>query len=262
MQLQSVMNQYPKPNTIYLDMKNREKNKLRMYQAVRRVIQSNNASWNGLAAFEDAVTRFSQKVTELENLAYQKSKALLGMKSKRDQKREEIAEQALYVSNALYAYASKIQDEKLKADVHYSPSELNYSPLPVFLRIVNGLINTANDNLNDLTDYGIDQNMIDNLTLAHMEFIEISNLPRQGVVSRKVMTQQITNTVNEIDEVLKNQLDKLIVLLSKDDPTFVMTYEGARTIIDTPATRRSKAEDDEDTIEGSDFPEDVGNNSP
>ena len=36
-----------------------------MYQAVKRVIQSNNASWNGLAAFEDAVTRFSTKVTEL-----------------------------------------------------------------------------------------------------------------------------------------------------------------------------------------------------
>ncbi len=233
-----------------------------MYQAVRRVIQSNSTSWNGLVAFENAVTRFSQKVTELENLAYKKSKALLGMKSKRDQKREKIAEQTLYLSNALYAYASKIQDEKLKADVHYSPSELNYSPLPVFLRLVNGIINTANDNFNELADYGVDQNMIDDLTLAHMEFIEISNLPRQAIVSRKVMTQQITNTVNDIDEVLKSQLDMLIVLLRKDDPTFVMTYEGARTIIDTPATRRSKAADDEDTIDGADFPEDVGNNSP
>lgn len=233
-----------------------------MYQAVRRVIQSNNASWNGLAAFENAVTRFSQKVTELENLAYQKSKALLGMKSKRDQKREEIAEKALYVANALYAYASKIKDEKLKADVKYSPSELNYSPLSVFMRLVNGLINTANDNVNEIADYGVDQNRIDDLTLAHMEFIEISNLPRQAIVSRKVITQQIDNAITDIDDVLKSQLDKLIVLLTKDAPTFVMTYEGARTIIDTPATRRSKVEDDEDTEDGSDFPEDVGNNSP
>lgn len=233
-----------------------------MYQAVQRVIQSNNASWNGLAAFEDAVIRFSQKVTELENLAYKKSKALLGMKSTRDRKREEIAEMALYVSNALYAYASKINNEKLKADVHYTPSRLNYSSLSVFLRIVNGLINTANDNVNELEDYGVDQNLIDDLTLAHMEFIEISNLPRQGIVSRKVITQQITYTVNEIDDLLKSQLDKLIVLLSKDDPTFVMTYEGARTIIDSPATRRPKSEDDDDISEDTDFPEDVGNNSP
>ena len=233
-----------------------------MYQAVRRVIQSNNASWNGLVAFENAVTRFSQKVTELENLTYSKSKAVLGMKSKRDKKREAIAEQALYVSNALFAFASTIQDEKLKADVNYTPTRLNYSPVSVFLQIVNGLIDRANENASDLEDYGVDQNMIDNLTLEYMEFIEISNLPRQAIVSRKVITQQINETVMDIDEVLKSQLDRLIVLLTKDDPTFVMTYEGSRTIIDTPATRRSKTYDDEDTIEGSDFPEDVGNNSP
>ena len=243
-------------------MRNKIKNKLRMYQAVRRVIQSNNASWNGLVAFENAVTRFSQKVTELENLTYSKSKAVLGMKSKRDKKREAIAEQALYVSNALFAFASTIQDEKLKADVNYTPTRLNYSPVSVFLQIVNGLIDRANENASDLEDYGVDQNMIDNLTLEYMEFIEISNLPRQAIVSRKVITQQINETVMDIDEVLKSQLDRLIVLLTKDDPTFVMTYEGSRTIIDTPATRRSKTYDDEDTIEGSDFPEDVGNNSP
>lgn len=235
-----------------------------MYQAVRRVIQSNSASWNGLAAFENAVTRFSQKVTELENLAYKKSKALLGMKSTRDQKREAIAEQALYVSNALYAYASTIKDEKLKAEVHYSPSELSYSPLSVFMRLVNGLINAANDNVNELADYGVDQSKIDDLTLAHMEFIEISNLPRQAIVSRKVITQQITNAVHEIDDVLKSQLDKLIVLLTNQDPTFVMTYEGARTIIDRPATRRAKNEDVdvEDESDDSIFPDGQGNNSP
>jgi hypothetical protein len=76
------------------------------------------------------------------------------------------------------------------------------------------------------------------------------------------MTQQITNAVHEIDDVLKSRLDKLIVLLTKDDPTFVMTCEGARTIINRPAKRRAKAADDEETIDGADFPEDVGNNSP
>lgn len=233
-------------------MNNIVKNKLRMYQAVRRVIQSNNASWNGLAAFENAVTRFSQKVTELENLTYKKSKALLGIKSKRDQKREAIIQQALFVANALYAYAANIGDEKLKADVNYSPSKMKYAPISKFLQIVNGLINTANDHLNDLGDYGIDQPLMDDLTLAHMEFIEMANLPRQAVVSRKVMTQKIKSTVSDIDTVLNDQLDKLIVLLTEQDPTFVMTYEGARTIIDRPATRKGTDDELEDDFDDGD----------
>ncbi len=241
-----------KANTIYFNMRNRTKNKLRMYQAVMRVIQSNNASWNGLVAFEDAVTRFSQKVTELENLTYKKSKALMGMKSKRDKKREEVAEQAQYVANALCAYASKIGDEKLKVDSHYSPTRLKYSPVSVFLQIVNGLINAANDHLADLEDYGVNQAKVDDLTLAHMEFIEIGNLPRQAVVSRKVMTRKIKETVSEIDGVLNDQLDKLIVLLTDQDPTFVMTYEGARTIIDRPATRKGSIDESDIDFEDGD----------
>ncbi|MDX1652983.1 MAG: hypothetical protein R3277_10855 [Brumimicrobium sp.] len=251
-----------KSDTNFYTMKNAVKNKLQMYQSVLKVIQSNQASWNGLVAFENAVTRFSQKVTELENLTYQKSKIIMGMRSKRDKKRDEIVEKALHLGNALYALASAIGDEKLKADVHYSPSRLRYAPITTFMQIVNGLINTANDLIADLADYGVDQNMVDDLTLAHMEFIEISNLPRQAIVSRKVLVQQIGNTVSEIDEVLKSQLDRLIVLLNSSAPGFVMTYEGARVIIDTPATRRSKSTGNDDLIDESESPPGENDNSP
>jgi len=259
---QSGMPHHFKSNTILFIMQNRVKNKLQMYQAVRRVLQSNNEKWNGLTAFQNAVIQFSQKVTELESLTYKKSKALVGIKSTRDRKREEVTDMALRVSNCLYAYASHLLDEKLKAEVKYSPTKLKYAPIATFLQIVNGLINHANDHVEELEDYGINQEFIEDMTLTYMEFVEIANLPRQAVISRKVLSHNIKATISDIDDVLKDQLDKLIIIFTNDAPSFVFTYDSARTIIDRPATYRSRKEKNENSVDEKEFPTDQGDSSP
>lgn len=234
-----------------------------MYRAVRQVIQKNNSSWTGFAAFENAVTKFVQQVTQLENLTYQKGKALIGAKSQRDQQRAITADVALVVANGLFAYASNIANEKLKAEVNYSPSVLKYMPNTRFLQTVEGLIAKATDLLEEITPYGVDQDKLDELQTAYLELVEIANLPRQAIVSRKVITENINDLLKEVDKVLKEQLDRLIVALKDDERDFVLTYEGARTIIDSPATRR-KLNLDDLTDEGgnNDFPHDQGDSSP
>jgi hypothetical protein len=244
-------------------MRNKVKNKLSMYRAVRQVIQKHNSSWTGLTAFESGVTKFLDKVTELENLSYQKAKALMGAKSHRDKQRAITADLTLKVSNALFAYASTIGDEILKAKVHYAPSTLKYTPNSRFLQLVEGLIATANELVTDITPYGVDQNKVDALEIAYLELVEIANLPRQAIVSRKVISEKIDNAISEVDTVLKDQLDRLVVLLKDDELDFVLTYEGARTILDHPATRR-KLNLDDSTEEAQDdvFPEDQDDGSP
>lgn len=234
-----------------------------MYRAVRQVIQKNNSSWSGFAAFENAVAKFVQQVTQLENLTYQKGKALIGAKSQRDQQRAITADVALVVANGLFAYASNIANEKLKAEVNYSPSVLKYMPSTRFLQTVEGLIAKATDLLEEITPYGVDQDKLDELQTAYLELVEIANLPRQAIVSRKVITENINDLLKEVDKVLKEQLDRLIVALKDDERDFVLTYEGARTINDSPATRR-KLNLDHLTDEGgkNDFPHDQGDSSP
>lgn len=233
-----------------------------MYHSVQKVLQHNSASWNGLAAFENAVTRFGQHITLLEQLTYQKTKSMLGVKSKRDQKRRELAKLSLSVANAVYAYAVNIKDEKLKAEVKYNSSQLKYGKITTFLQLVNGLIAKANEHADAIAEYGVNQSMIDDLTLVYMEFVEIADLPRQATVSRKMITHQISIKLKDIDDVLKNQLDKLIVLFKDSAPEFVMTFEGARVIIDHRATRKpSKGSIGEDTV-SPDFPSNEFDSSP
>lgn len=243
-------------------MRNYVKNKLRMYRAVRQVVQKYNSSWTGLVAFENAVNQFAQKVTELENLTYQKTKSLMGVTSKRDAHRIKTGELALQVANAIYAYASSIENDELKAKMHYTPSAMKYSPNMRFISAVEGILNKAKLMASDLVPFGIDQDKIDDLELAYLEMVEILNLPRQAVVSRKVIGEKIDNVITDLDTVLKDQLDRLIVLLKEDELDFVLTYEGARTIVNHPATRRKLNLDDGLEENNGELPEDHGDGSP
>ena len=234
-----------------------------MYRAVRQVIQKNNSSWSGFEAFENGVTKFVQKVTELERLTYQKSKALVGAKSQRDKKRAIIADKALIVANGIFSYASNIEDEKLKAEVNYSPSTLKYTPNTRFFQMVEGIIAKATELITEIEPYGVDQAKLDDLELAYTEMAEIANLPRQAIVSRKMISTKIDELIQDVDNVLKEQLDRLIVSLKADEKDFVLVYEGARTIIDSPASRRKLDLDDVNDKEGNtEFLEDQGDGSP
>ena len=64
--------------------------------------------------------------------------------------------------------------------------------------------------------------------------------PRVG--NRKTATANLTALFKETDDILKNQMDKLIELYRADHPDFVNTYFETRIIVDPP-TRARKVED-------------------
>jgi NTP pyrophosphatase (non-canonical NTP hydrolase) len=229
-------------NTNFIAMRNQVKNKLRMYNAVQLALQHNSASWNGLAAFENAVSRFNLKVTELESLAVQKSKALKGAKAKRDNLRKALGDEALKLANALYSYASEKGDFELKEKVKFVPSSFRNASQRVFLQMIAGIIDEGTQHVTDLSPFGFDQARIDDIALLSLEFAEIVDLPRQAVVSRKVMSAEIDELVTVIDDELNDHLDRLVMLFSKTAPSFVKTYKSSRTIIDTRATRNSSTD--------------------
>lgn len=169
----------------------------------------------------------------------------------------------MIVANAIFACASSLGDEKLKAEVNYSPSTLKYTPNTRFLQMVEGIIAKATDLINNIEPYGVDQAKLDDLELAYMEMAEIANLPQQAIVSRKLISAKIDDLIQEIDNVLKEQLDRLIVSLKANERDFVFKYEGARTIIDSPATRRKLNLDDVTGVDGNgEFPESLDDESP
>lgn len=248
-------------NTTFYVMKNTVKNKLRMYNAVQRTLQLNTASWNGLAAFENAVSRFTSKVTQLESISVAKVTAAKGAKARRNQLRKLLGDEALLLTDALYSLGMEKGDFELSEKVKYTPSDFGYASQRVFLQMIAIVLEEANKNVADLAPFGIDQSRIDDTILLSLEFSEIVDLPRQTVVSRKVMNAQIDALVSEIDAELNIHLDRLVRSFGKTDPVFVATYKGSRTIIDARSTHRPSGNTN-DQIDPSSFLDDAFDSSP
>ena len=62
--------------------------------------------------------------------------------------------------------------------------------------------------------------------------------PRTAVSNRKTATANLAALFKETNDILKNQMDKLIELYRADHPDFVNTYFETRIMVDPPTRAR------------------------
>lgn len=217
-------------------MRKKTKNRLAMYKAVKTVIAENNAAWTGLQAFADAFGTFSEKVELLEQHSYNQSLALVGVSAVKDVKKEMAADRAHAISSSLGAYAVLNSDVELINQMKISHYDLRNAPRSRVIQLLDLIIVKATEHVNDLGAFGVDQAGIDELQLLRDELDALLSAPRNAIISRKVLTQQIRLLERDIDALLKLQMDKLMVVLKQEHPDFFAAYRNARIIIDRPAT--------------------------
>ncbi len=68
--------------------------------------------------------------------------------------------------------------------------------------------------------------------------------PREAIATGKTVTKQVAGEFRAADRLLRNGLDELILQFKVTSPAFFSDYQNARAIVDTAATRESKAEAD------------------
>ncbi len=228
-----------------------------MYKTVKNVVDSAN-SWTGFTAFEAAYTAFGSKLTQLENFAYNQTLALVGVKTVKEAKRTEAAKFTLEVAASLAAFASTTGNVELRERMKISPSKLKYGAAHHSLQLIDLVIEKATLHLNDLGDFGVDQAKLTALINKRDQVNIVFNAPRQAIVDRKVMTAKMDELVLEIDRILREQLDKLMLILDPQDHEFFLSYNAARVIVDHKAHHASaddESEEEEDESNDSDYEE-------
>lgn len=210
-----------------------------MYKAVKTVVAENATLWSGLPAFENVFNTFTQKLGTLEQHAYNQNLALVGVSAVKEDKRELVADKAHAISSSLMAFAVISNNVELINQMKISRNTLRRSPYVRALQLLDLIIAKATVHLNDLGDFGVEQAAITELQTLRDELEVLMNAPRNAIIERKVLTQQIKVITKEIDLLLKNQLDKLMVVLKEEQPDFFTAYRNARIIIDHKAHHSS-----------------------
>lgn len=211
-----------------------------MYNAVISVVNGNSNLWSGLPAFTNVFGLLNQKVTALQQAAYGQSLALVGVSAVKNAKKEIISGKTMVIVSSIAAYAAVNKDVELFNKMKISKSQLETAAIAELKQKIDLVLNKANELVNDLGDYGVNQGMIDELQTLRDELDTLLVSPRKAIVERKVLTRKTALLIKEIDLMLKLQLDKLMVVLKEANPDFFAAYVGARVIIDLKATNNNQ----------------------
>lgn len=213
-------------------MTDRQENKRSMYLAVQAVTDSFEAAWIGLPAFANAFTQFKAELGGLDTVAALQEKATTGVTQDKQQAKEEAITRAIQVSSAVFAYASVTENSTLQALVNYSKTALAQSRDTLLIDKLQVIYEAANDNVADLANYGITAADITAFEASVNSYADQVQNPRVAIGDGAAATDRLVEMFDLLDDILKNQMDKLMEVLKATNDEFYVKYKKARIIVD------------------------------
>lgn len=238
-------------------MKKTIKQKLAMYKTVTGTIDAFTASWSGIPAFADTYNVFKEKVIQLQNFGRQQANALVGVSIAKDAHRAATADQTLRVSAALVAYACLSGNAALKAQAKVYSSAVYSGSRSKTMESIDRILELANEHSAHLGDFGITQNDIDTLQTLRDGLNTLLSAPRQAIIDRKHLTESMDLLVSDLDDLLKNAIDKLMVVLRESDEVFFNKYSNARTVVHFATSHNLQKQTNPEPDDGSEPPNPV-----
>lgn len=224
------------------EMNAKQNAKLNMYRTTVKHLDENDAITAASPAFQTAVNKLKATNTAIAGTAQQKSGALTGIAADKSNAKQTLCQIASTIAGAVSAYASANRSETLKQEMNLPVSTLARSRDEALAPRCQMIHDRADENKDALADYGISRTQLSNLQTAIDNYSAETTKPRTAVTQRKTANVNLAALFKENDDILKNQLDKLVELYRPDHPDFVQTYESARIIVDPPVRPR-KSED-------------------
>ncbi|MEM7013469.1 MAG: hypothetical protein AAF585_18510 [Verrucomicrobiota bacterium] len=214
-------------------MQDHEEDKLSMYFAVIAACNKHNAAWSALTAFADGFAEFQLEVNAISKAAETQQAGITGAAKDKSASRQTMAEAAFPIGTAVQAWALFNEDETLAAKVYHPISDyLQNSRDSEAEQMARGVHTEATANLAQLADYGVTQQLLDELLSAINAYHNALAAPRGAITDRKAATAAIKSGITNADKILKNRMDKLVPILQITQPAFATDYKNARIIVD------------------------------
>jgi hypothetical protein len=123
-------------------------------------------------------------------------------------------------------------DEMLAQTMAGSANDLLKLKNDDLLRRVKQIIDAAVEKQEDLiADYGLSADQITELQADYDRFLELNGLPREYTIQSAVATLTLEELFTEVADLLTNQLDNLMKIFKRSDPTFYNGYLQARIVV-------------------------------
>ena len=214
-----------------------QNNKLSAYRAVDAVLEDHETTWQTLPAFAEAVTEFRDVIPEIHGLAQVQANGI-GAVEEKQAAFEDMVSAAEEIAAATHAYAVKADEFELAVRVDYSRSDIIDGRQTEVVTRCRDIHAAATEFLASLADYGVTAAKLTKLKSKIDTFDSLQPKPRQRIAKRKAATKSLPQRFDTADLILGNRLDKLVLQFKGSAPEFVTEYRTARTIVDSPGSRK------------------------
>lgn len=228
-------------------MKKTTGNKLNMYGSVLSVFNDHQSIWQTIPAFVNAKTSFETKLNQLRVRVSEQLDAVTGVSMEKKLRTEDLRSRMLLVHHALYLLGRATENTILRERNEVTKTALSKFTLNEFAAHCAVLVTDLETYATQLAEFGISQQAIDELIPMLQGIDDLNNSTRKAIIKRKGITQSIRDLEQELDELLREEFDRMILVFKQSHANFYRDYESARITIDYGTHRGARGAEEEET---------------
>jgi hypothetical protein len=203
-----------------------------MVEATLSFLNGNTANWQRVAKMNEAVTKLGGINLAIDAAATRQMQAQVNAGEIKSELKYTICQKADILNDVVEVYAQMTGDEMLAQTMAGSANDLLKLKNDDMLRRVKQIIDAAVEKQEDLiADYGLSADQITELQADYDRFLELNGLPREYTIQSAVATLTLEELFTEVADLLTNQLDNLMKIFKRSDPTFYNGYLQARIVV-------------------------------
>ncbi|QHT67752.1 hypothetical protein GXP67_14475 [Rhodocytophaga rosea] len=205
-----------------------QSNKLTMYEGVLETLNVYNSVWKNTIVISEAVNEFSILLPQIRKTGATKATSTKGITQAKVAKKQEMADRAYKLAGLTSAYASKSNNVALQASLDYSHSDLFQTKDNLAIDHCMVIYNQIRPLVAELKPYGITAAELDALQTTITAFQTLIGQKGQQQSGMKVINQSIETLFQQADNLLKTQLDKLMLRYTDTNREFYDAYFSSR----------------------------------
>jgi hypothetical protein len=212
-------------------MKRKLLNRTEMTSTVSAYMDKNKTLWSANKAIAATMADLNAGIGGVGQKVQKQETPTIGEAEKKVLTRHDFEDEILRIAGQLSALAAAKPDPSLAAQVEFTLPQLDKladDSLEETGKRISGL---ATANLAALADYGITQADVTALDDLTAQFHGVKAAPRTAIASRSGQTKTMPPAVKSTTSILRNRLDKQMLMFKKTNPEFYAGYLSARVVV-------------------------------
>ena len=211
-------------------MTKRQSHWMQMCGATLTVLEVNAQKIAPYPAITARVKEVADLKARIENSHETQTSVARGKTEQREDAKDALLDALDFVRHPLNSHARKTARPELRAKVDQPPSELRSLRVNDLITVSKMVLQEAVAALPDLADYGVTAESTDRLQQAIALYSETA-VNRDGSISeRSGARQSIEDLIEQAEDILSEDLDKLLLRFRTGDPDFYNIYTNARKV--------------------------------